>query len=332
MATQGFGCMGLSAFYSSAKDVTPETAKTVIHHAANSGVTLFNSATFYGPLNENGFGANLRLLKTAIEGLDRSKIQLMVKICMDTRCPVEKTGTSWVLRASAEDIQKDVDYALEQLGTDYIDIIVLCRVPSDIPIEEVVQNMQAVVQSGKARHIGLSEASASTIRRAHAVVPIYCIEQEWSLWSRDIEKEIVPACRELGIKIVAYSPLGRGFLTGTIKSLDSPALEGFDYRKMSPKFAEGNFQQNLSLVEAVQALADRKHITVGQLALAWLHAQGPDVIPIPGTTKPAHFDQNYAAREVILSKEELEEIETIFKVDAAVGERYPGNHNTFHEN
>lgn len=232
------------------------------------------------------------------------------------------------MHGDGEYLKKDVDYALEQLGTDYIDIIVLCRVPPNPPIEEIVASMKEIVDSGKARHIGLSEASASTIRRAQAVTPIYCIEQEWSLWSRDIEAEILPTCRELGIKIVAYSPLGRGFLTGAIKERASLA----DYRAMSPKFQEGNFENNLTLVEAVQAIADRKGITVGQLALAWLHAQGPDVIPIPGTTNPVHFDQNYAALKVTLTAEELAEINTIFAPDAAKGERYPGNHFTFHKN
>jgi len=144
----------------------------------------------------------------------------MVKVCMDTRCPVERTGTSWIIRASPEEIRADVDFALEQLGTDYIDIIVLCRVPKDINIEDVVLGMKAVVDAGKARHIGLSEASAATIRKAHAVYPVHCIEQEWSLWARDIEAHIVPTCRDLGIKIVAYSPLGRGVLTGEADSSD----------------------------------------------------------------------------------------------------------------
>jgi len=327
-ANQGFGCMGFSAFYASAKHVTPEKAKAVVHHASESGVTLFNSATFYGELNEVGFGANLRLLKTCIEGLDRSKIQLMVKIGMDTRCPVEKTASSWVMRGDADYLKADVDYALEQLGTDYIDIIVLCRVPPNPPIEEIVASMGEIVASGKARHIGLSEASAKVIRRAQAVHPIYCIEQEWSLWSRDIEADILPTCREFGIKIVAYSPLGRGFLTGSIRDRSTIA----DYRAVSPKFTEGNFESNLNLVNAVQSLADRKGITVGQLALAWLHAQGPDVIPIPGTTNPVHFDQNYAALKITLSADELQEINEIFTIDAAKGERYPGNHFTFHEN
>jgi aryl-alcohol dehydrogenase-like predicted oxidoreductase len=245
-----------------------------------------------------------------------------------SRCPVEKSGTSWVLRGDAESLRRDVDFALEQLGTDYIDIIVLCRVPKDVPIEESVAGMGQLVAEGKARAIGLSEAAPSIIRRAAAVHPIYCIEQEWSLWSRDIEDSIVPTCRELGIKIVAYSPLGRGFLTGAIR--DRTELK--DYRATNPKFAEGNFENNLSLVDAIQALADRKGITVGQLALAWLHAQGPDVIPIPGTSSIHHFDQNYAALQVTLTEEDLLEIDGIFHRDAAKGERYAGNHLTFHEN
>lgn len=248
------------------------------------------------------------------------------------RCPVEKTGTSWVLRADRESLRADVDYALSQLGTDYIDIIVLCRVPDNPPIEESIAAMAEIVREGKAKYIGVSEASASTLRRAHAVHPIHCIEQEWSLWARDIEEEIVPTCRELGIKIVAYSPLGRGFLTGGIRSRSDGTLEAGDYRLHSPKFSEGNFHDNLKLVDGVKAVADRKGITVGQLALAWLHAQGPDVIPIPGTSSIHHFDQNYAALTIHLTPEEINEINSIFQPDVVKGERYPGNHMTFHKN
>ncbi len=221
-------------------------------------------------------------------------------------------------------LRADVEFALKTLGTDYIDIIVLCRVPTDTPIEEAVLGMKALVDEGKARHIALSEASAAVIRRAHAVVPLYCIEQEWSLWSRDIEEEIVPTCRELGIKIVAYSPLGRGFLTGTITGRDDPNIDPKDFRLRSPKYSEANFDANLKLVNAVRSLADRKGCTVGQLALAWLHAQGPDVIPIPGTTSLVHFDQNYAALQIALSREELSEIDAIFRPEAVSGERNPG--------
>ena len=237
------------------------------------------------------------------------------------------------MKGDAESLQKDVDYALEQLGTDYIDIIVLCRVPPNNAIEESVEGMKRIVESGKAKFIGLSEASSETIRRAHAIYPVSYIEQEWSLWSRDIEHDIVPTCRELGIKIVAYSPLGRGFLTGALRSRDDPSFAPGDYRIVgSPKFAEGNFQTNLSLVDRVKALADRKGITVGQLALAWLHNQGDDVIPIPGTSKIVHFDQNYSALDVKLSAEEISEIDGIFQEDKVAGDRYHNNHMTFHHN
>lgn len=326
-----FNLLGFSAFYASAKSVSEEQAKAVIWHAAANGVTLFNSATFYGPLNEVGYGANLRLIRKCIDGLDRSKIQLMVKIGMDTRCPVEKTGSSWVLRADAAALRADVDFALEQLGTDYIDIIVLCRIPTDRPLEESIETMKALVKEGKARHIGVSEANASNIRRAHAVHPLFCIEQEWSLWTRDIEAEIVPTCRELGIKIVAYSPLGRGFLTGSFRSRSD--MDPSDYRlKGQPRFAENNFDSNMALVDKVKVVADRKGITVGQLALAWVHAQGDDVIPIPGTSSISHLDQNLAAAHVKLTEEELKEITELFPVDKVIGDRYPHMALTFHGN
>jgi aryl-alcohol dehydrogenase-like predicted oxidoreductase len=236
------------------------------------------------------------------------------------------------MRGDAESLKKDVDYALEQLGTDYIDIIVLCRVPPNNSIEESVAAMKEIVDSGKARFIGLSEANGATIRKAHAVAPISYVEQEWSLWSRDIELDIVPTCKDLGIKIVAYSPLGRGFLTGTFRSREDPNLKPGDYRLMAPKFADGNFQSNLELVDRVKKLADRKGITVGQLALAWLHSQGDFVIPIPGTSTLAHFDQNLAALDISISEDEKNEINEIFKEENVQGQRYPGNHMTFHHN
>ena len=321
------------AFYASAKSTSTseEQAKTVFQHAVANGVTLFNSATFYGPLNDVGYGANLRLIRKCIEGLDRSKIQLMVKVGMDTRCPVEKTGTSFVLKADAAALRVDMDYALKQLGTDYIDVIVLCRVSTDIPIEDSIEAMKTLVKEGKARHIGVSEASASMIRRAHAVHPLFCIEQEWSLWTRDAEVEIVPTCRELGIKIVAYSPLGRGFLTASIRSRSD--MDPADYRLHGqPRFSESNFGANLLLVDRLKTLADRKGITVGQLALAWVHAQGDDVIPIPGTSSVVHLDENLAAAHVKLTEEDLKEIDELFPVDKVVGDRYAHMALTFHGN
>ncbi len=215
-------------------------------HAVSKGVKLFNSATFYGPLNVEGFGKNLRLLnKCLASGVDRRNVQLMVKIGMDTKAEMDKTGTRWFLSGKEDHLRQDVDFALKTLGVDYIDIIVLCRVPQDVTIEEAVANCKKLVDEGKAKHISLSEASASTIRRAHKVAPIYCIEQEWSLQVRDCEVDIVPACRELGIKIVAYSPLGRGLLTGAIKSTDDGSMDPSDYRHHAPKFEKENLEKNL---------------------------------------------------------------------------------------
>ncbi len=294
-------------------------------------MTVFNTASFYGPLNEEGFGANLRLIRKCLEGIDRSKIQLMVKVGMDTKAPMDRTGTRFVMSGTLENLRADVEFSLEQLGVDYIDILVLCRVPTDVTIEEAVTNMQVLVNEGKARHIAISEASASTIRRAHAAVPLYAIEQEWSLWSRDIEEDIVPTCRELGIKIVAYSPLGRGFLTGGIRNTSD--LDPSDFRAVAmPKFSAANIQSNVALVDRVQLLADRKGISVGQLALAWLHAQGPDVIPIPGTSSPHHLDQNLAALTVSLTEDELLEINAIFGVNSVSGGRYAHESMTFKGN
>lgn len=326
---QGYGCMGLSVFYGTTP--SEEQSIAVIRAAIESKVALLNSATFYGPLHRDGFGHNLRLIGKAIKGIDRASFKLMVKIGMDTRAPPEELGKKWHMSGAAQHLRDDVDYALKQLETDYIDIIVLCRVPTDVTIEEAVTNMKTLVDEGKARHIALSEASADTIRRAAKVAPIYCIEQEWSLWARDAEPEIVPTCRELGIKIVAYSPLGRGFLTGSIQNRDD--LPDNDYRKtLQPKFAEGNFQKNKALLDAVTAIAQRHNISVGQLSLAWLHHQGDDVIPIPGTGKIDHLKSNLAARDVNLTADDLAEINRIFALDASVGDRYPHKALTFEGN
>jgi aryl-alcohol dehydrogenase-like predicted oxidoreductase len=325
---QGFGCMGWSAFYSSANSITEEAACSIFQRCIAEGVTLFNSAVFYGPLTREGYGANLRLLNKCLKsGVDRSKIQLMVKIGMDTRPPEgDPPGSAWNMIPPSQ-LEADVDFALEQLDTEYLDIVVLCRVNPAFPIEDSVAAMKKIVGTGKARYIGLSEASAANIKRACAVAPIYCIEQEWSLWTRDLEEEIVPVCRENGIKIVAYSPLGRGFLTNTIRSLS--ALEPTDWRSYGcPRFAPENIESNLALVDAAEALAARKGITMSQLSLAFLHAQGPDVIPIPGTSDIKHLEENLAARTVTLTSAELNELKSMFKNVA--GDRYQHMNLTFH--
>mmetsp|Transcript_60434 Transcript_60434/g.88495 ORF Transcript_60434/g.88495 Transcript_60434/m.88495 type:complete len:334 (-) Transcript_60434:316-1317(-) len=333
MAEQGFGCMGWSAFYKTCSD---DAAVAVFEAAVAKGVVLFNTATFYGPLNEAGYGTNLRVIKKCLAKCERSKVKIMCKICMDTKAPAEKTGQQWILRTSPAEIMADVDYALEQLGTEYLDTIVLCRstLPEGVEIEDVVAGMAAVVKAGKAKEIGLSEASAATIRRAHKVHTLACIEQEWSLWARDLEIDVVPTCRELGVKIVAYSPLGRGFLSGTLRDRNDPTLwSAFDFRvKMCPKFAEDKFDVNLSLVDAAKPIADKNGCTMAQLSLAWLHAQGPDVIPIPGTGNVEHLEENLKARDIVLSAEDLAKLNEIFAADKDTGDRYPHQHNTFHKN
>lgn len=329
MTSIGFGAMGLSAFYGSAASTSEADAIAVLKHAQGKGVTLLNTATFYGPLNVDGYGHNLRLIKSAIaSGLDPSKMEIMVKVGMDTRAPVEATGTQWKVLSDREALRADVRYTLDTLGLDCLDIAVLCRVPLDAPIEGAISALSEMVAEGLIKKIGVSEASSANIRRAHAVHPLHCIEQEWSLWSRDIEQDIVPTCRELGIKIVAYSPLGRGFLTGTLRSRADPAFSERDFRlSMQPRFAEEKFEENLALVDAVKGICERKGCSEGQLALAWLLAQATDglvVVPIPGTSKVAHLDANMAASDVVLDAQDLAEIAAVFPadIDAKVGQRY----------
>lgn len=251
---------------------------------------------------------------------------------MDTRCPPEKTGTVWVNRGNVEGIQNDVDYALETLGVDYIDIVVLCRIPFDIPLEESMAGLKAVVDAGKAKEIGLCEASAKVISHAHSIFPIQYIEQEWSLFTRDIEADIVPACREREIKIVAYSPLGRGYLTESLRHLQSTELHVNDFRQTQPQFQPENFEPNAKIVDLIQQVATRKGCSIGQLALAWLHAQGSDVIPIPGTTKRDHLHQNLTALNIDLTLEELAEINTILDGNPVRGDRCAHMVTTFHSN
>lgn len=254
---------------------------------------------------------------------------------MDTRAPVEKTGQQWNFMGDYDSLLADVNYTLEQLGTDYIDIIVLCRV-SSTPIEETVAAMKKIVESGKARYIGLSEASADTIRRAAAVTSIYCIEQEYSLWSRDIEAEIIPVLQELNIKLVAYSPLGRGFLTGSIKSREDIAVDPYDFRlNLQPRFSEENMPENLKLIKAIEDISNRKGCTVGQLALGWLlnrNLSGLEIIPIPGTSSIKHLDDNINSLKIDLSPADIEEINSITSSIDIKGGRYANPGLTYEAN
>jgi aryl-alcohol dehydrogenase-like predicted oxidoreductase len=337
----GYGCMGLSAFYSSAFTTTDESAIEVLNYAYDHGCTIFNTATFYGALNEVGFGANLKLLAKwlhqADKEIDRSKIKIMCKVGMDTRCPVEKTGSSWVNRGDADGLRTDIDYALTTLGVDYLDIAVLCRVSPTVPIEESVQALMTAVSEGKAREIGLSEASADTLRRACAVGIIGYLEQEWSLWTRDIEEDIVPFCAANNVTIVAYSPLGRGFLTGTITSRDDKStLDAKDWRLFGqPRFAAENFDHNLSLLECVKAVATSRSVSLSEVALAWLYHMaaktGVKVVPIPGTSKVANLQTNIKSCQLNLSEENMADLNKL--VEGGVnGDRYQHMNMTFHGN
>ncbi len=232
----------------------------------------------------------------------------MVKIGMNTR------SGQFQAEGSAEQLRSALEYTLKELGTDYIDIVVLCRVDPKAGIEESTRGLKALVEAGLARAIGLSEASADNIRKAHAIHPIACIEQEYSVWTRDIEDDILPACRELGIAVVAYSPLGRGFLAGALK--DPAALAPDDFRRHGqPRLTGDALANNNALLAALEAVAARKGCSVGQLSLAWVHAQGPDVFPIPGTTRSAHLKENLAAAAIALTPEDLKEIEAAFPKD-----------------
>lgn len=325
-----FYVRGLSAFYTHSANKSEEEKLAVLKHAYDSGCTLFNTAAFYGPLTIEGYGSNLKLLNKFLkmEGVDRSKIKLMVKIGMDTRAPVTAPGTQWNLSGKEDFLRADMDFVLSTLGVEYIDIAVMCRVPNDTSIEEVVSTFQKFINEGKIKHIGLSEASSEVLKRANKIAKIYCIEQEYSLWSRDLEIDILPTCRELGILIIAYSPLGRGFLTNTINREE---LSEYDIRSHGqPRFTKENFQNNQKLVDSVKAIALRKNITEGQLALAYLVSLGDDIIPIPGTSSIKHLDMNIQGLKMNLTIQEVEEINNIFQSELVLGDRYATPHLTFH--
>ncbi|KAI4344854.1 hypothetical protein L6164_012041 [Bauhinia variegata] len=306
VSAQGLGCMGMSAYYGPPKP-EPDMIE-LIHHAVDSGITFLDTSDVYGP------HTNEILLGKALKGGVREKVEVATKF------GIRWDGGKGEIHGEPAYVREACECSLKRLGVDCIDLYYQHRIDTRIPIEITIGELKKLVEEGKIRYIGLSEASASTIRRAHAVHPITAVQLEWSLWARGVEKEIVPTCRELGIGIVAYSPLGRGFLSSGIKLMEN--LSENDYRKTLPRFQPENIEHNKTIFERVNELAARKGCTPSQLALAWVHHQGNDVCPIPGTTRIENFNQNIGALSVKLTQEEMAELESFAAADAVKGDRY----------
>jgi aryl-alcohol dehydrogenase-like predicted oxidoreductase len=306
VSAEGLGCMGMSEFYGSADEAE---AREVIRRALELGVDFLDTADMYGPFT------NERLVGAAIAGR-REEVVLATKFGNVRGEKGERLG----VRGDPDYVRSACEASLRRLGVDHVDLYYQHRVDPKVPIEETVGAMAELVGEGKVRHLGLSEAAPETIRRAHATHPIAALQTEYSLWSRDPEDELLPTVRELGIAFVAYSPLGRGFLTGRFRRLED--LPEDDFRRGSPRFQGENFQRNLRLVERVEEIAAEKAVSAGQLALAWVLAQGEDVVPIPGTKHVRYLEENVAAAEVELSEEDLRRIDEVAPRGAAAGDRY----------
>ena len=308
MGAIGLGCMGMSEFYGTADE---GEAIATIHRALDLGVTLVDTADMYGPYT------NEELVGRAIAGR-REEVVLATKfgIVRDADDPSRRG-----VEGRPEYVRKSIEGSLGRLGVDHVDLYYQHRVDPDTPIEDTVGAMAELVREGKVRYLGLSEAAPDTLRRAHAIHPISALQTEYSLWSRDPEDEVLPTVRELGIGFVAYSPLGRGFLSGRFQSPED--LEEGDFRRRNPRFQGENFQRNLEFVERVREIAEEKNATPAQLALAWVLAQGEDIVPIPGTKRRERLEENVAALDVELTDADLERIEAAFPKGATAGDRYP---------
>ncbi len=303
----GLGCMGMAAFYGQASDEAQATA--VIHRALDLGVTFLDTAEMYGPHTNE-----LQVGKALADRRDRAFVATKFGIGYNA------DRTALKVDGSPANVRRAIEGSLQRLGMDHVDLYYLHRVDPDTPIEETVGAMGELVKEGKVRFLGLSEAAPGTLRKAHATHPITALQTEYSLWSREPEDEILATVNELGIGFVPYSPLGRGFLSGDIKSIDDLAAD--DFRRTNPRFMGENFRKNLDLVDAVAAIAADKGVTPAQLALAWVLAQGEHLVPIPGTRRIRTLEDNAAAADIVLSAEDLSRIEAVFPKGAAQGERY----------
>ncbi|MDO9458431.1 aldo/keto reductase [Nocardioides sp.] len=316
VSSQGLGCMGMSQSYGEPDD---PTSYATLDRALELGVTFLDTANVYGAIGESGFGGNEVLLSSWL-ATHRDEVQLATKVGIAGIDVGQASGSGarFELDGSPAAVAAGIDASLQRLGTDHVDLYYLHRVDPATPLEDTIGAMAELVTAGKVRYLGVSEVTADQLQRAHAVHPITAVQSEWSLWTRGLEDEVVPTARRLGVGLVPFSPLGRGYLTGTVTS--SADFGTRDSRRTNPRFTDDNLDANQAIVAEVRSVADARGVLPGQVALAWVHAQGDDVVPIPGTKRPTYLEQNVAASDLTLTSDELERLGAL--ADRVTGSRY----------